>query len=129
MVLDPQLEPHVEEAARLNNLDPMLLRALLSGESSSNPNTPDSPKGAGGIAQIMPDTAKRYGIADPHDPVQGIYGGAKILNDALTGAEQQRQAGRDINPVDYALRTYFAGDEGPGWGPKTAAYPSYIAGK
>src|SRR4051812_41227424 len=98
---DPELVPHVEEAARLNNLDPMLLRALLSGESSNNPNA-TSEKGAGGIAQIMPDTAKKYGIADPYDPVQGIYGGAKILGDALGNAERLKQSGRDIHPVDYA---------------------------
>lgn len=127
--LDPQLDTHFDEAARLNNLDPMLLRALAMGESSGNAGA-TSPQGAGGLMQIMPDTAKKHGIADPYDPVQAIYGGAKILGEGLTNAEKLKQSGRaDINPVDYALRTYFGGEEGPQWGQKTAAYPGYIASK
>src|SRR5206468_12493903 len=73
--------------------------------------------------------AKRYGIDNPYDPVQGIYGGARILNDALTNAEQIKANGRDISPVDYALKTYFGGNEGPKWGPLTAAYPGKIAAR
>lgn len=127
--LDPQLDAHFDEAARLNNLDPMLLRALAMGESSGNAGA-TSPQGAGGLMQIMPDTAKKHNIADPYDPVQAIYGGAKILGEGLTNAEKLKQSGRtDINPVDYALRTYFGGEEGPQWGQKTAAYPGYIASK
>lgn len=128
MQLDPELEPHLVEAARLNNLDPNLIRALLAGESSSNPNTHPSSKGAIGIAQFMPETAARMGI-DPSDPVQGIYGAARLLNDNLTQAEQIRAGGRNINPTDYALRMYFAGDEGPQWKEETAAYPGYIYGR
>ncbi len=126
--LSPELDPHFEEAARLNNLDPMLLRALASGESGNDARAV-SPKGAGGLMQIMPDTAQRYGIADPYDPVQAIYGGAKILNDNLTKAEAAKAAGANIDPTDEALRSYFAGPGGGNRGPETARYPGYIAQK
>ncbi len=125
MPLDPELNPHFDEAARLNNLDPLLLRALASGESSFDPNA-TSPKGAGGLMQIMPETAKGYGIADPYDPVQAIYGGAKILNEHLTKAEGAKAAGANIVPIDEALRSYFAGPGGGNRGPLTANYPDYI---
>lgn len=124
--LDPELDPHFEEAARLNNLDPTLLRALAMGESSGNARAL-SGKGAGGLMQFIPSTAAAYGVTDVNDPVQSIYGAGKLLNNLLTDAEQKKAAGRDINPVEHALKGYFAGNEGPDWGPKTAAYPGYIA--
>lgn len=124
--LNPEFDPHFEEAARLNDLDPNWLRALAIGESGGNPNAV-SPKNAGGLMQIIPETAKQYGIADPYDPVQAIYGGAKILNDNLTKAEARKAAGENINPADEALRSYFAGSGGGNRGAKTAAYPGYIA--
>jgi hypothetical protein len=128
MPLDPELDPHFEEAGRLNNLDPMLLRALASGESGGNAIA-TSRKGAGGLMQIMPGTARDYKIADPYDPVQAIYGAANILNDHLTKAEAAQAAGANINPTDEALRSYFAGSGGGNRGPETAAYPGYIAQK
>jgi hypothetical protein len=128
MPLDPQLDPHFDEAARLNNLDPLLLRALASGESGGNSSVTSS-KGAGGLMQIMPETAQQYGIKDPYDPVQGVYGAARILNDHLTRAEQSKAAGANIVPVDEALRSYFAGPNGGNRGSQTAGYPGYIANR
>jgi hypothetical protein len=128
MPLDPQLDPHFDEAARLNNLDPQLLRAMASGESDFDPNA-TSKKNAGGLMQIIPETAQHYGIKDPYDPVQAIYGAARILNDNLTNAEAAKAAGANIVPVDEALRSYFAGSGGGNRGPLTEKYPGYIASK
>jgi hypothetical protein len=100
--LDPELDPHFEEAGRLNNVDPLLLKAIAMGESSGRVNQPHA--GAMGLMHIMPGTARDYGIVNPYDPVQAIYGGARILHDALTKAEGLKASGRDIDPAEYALK-------------------------
>jgi hypothetical protein len=127
MPLDPELDPHFDEAARLNNLDPTLLRALALGESNGDPRAVSS-KGALGLMQFMPDTAKGLGI-DPSDPVQAIYGAAQHLNDRLTYHEGQKEQNPNIVPVDEALKDYFAGESGRGRGVDTAGYPGKIASR
>ncbi len=60
-------------------LEPALLKAIVHIESSFNPEA-ISPKGAQGLMQLMPETAKRYGVSSRSDPVEsmrvgeGIYG-------------------------------------------------------
>ena len=58
-------------------LPPGLLKAVAHTESTFNPNAV-SPKGAAGLMQFMPDTAKRFGI-DPHDPTQAVDGAARYI--------------------------------------------------
>lgn len=72
----------VDEIARTYGLESALLHAVISVESSYSPNA-ISKKGAMGLMQLMPSTAKRYGVADPLDPVQNVHGGAKYLRDLL----------------------------------------------
>ncbi len=127
MPLDPELDPHFDEAARLHNLDPMLLRAMASGESSFNPNAV-SRKGAVGLMGFMPETAASLGI-DPTDRVQAIYGAARHLNDRLSFHEAQKENNPNIAPVDEALKDYIAGASGAKRGPETAGYPGFIASR
>src|ERR1041385_7779556 len=71
-----------KHAAR-TGLDPNLVRAVVGQESGGNPRAV-SPKGALGIGQLMPATAKRFGVTDPFDPEQNIRGATdylKFLND------------------------------------------------
>ena len=75
-MIDPK---QLAELERQHNLPAGILAAQQQIESAGNPNAV-SPKGALGIAQFMPDTAKAYGI-DPLDPVQASYGQAKMMAD------------------------------------------------
>jgi soluble lytic murein transglycosylase-like protein len=87
-------------AARVFRLEPALLHAVISAESGYN-HLARSPKGARGLMQLMPDTAKRYGVDNPLDPEQNIYGGAAYLRDLLT------LFGNDLQ---LALAAYNAGE-------------------
>ena len=73
----------VEEVARAHGLEGALLHAVISVESHYNPKA-ISKKGAAGLMQLMPATAKRYGVSDSLDPAQNLHGGAKYLRDLLT---------------------------------------------
>lgn len=62
-------------------VDPDLFLRLVGAESSFNPNAV-SPKGAAGLAQLMPGTAAELGV-DPTDPIQNLRGGARYLRQQL----------------------------------------------
>jgi soluble lytic murein transglycosylase-like protein len=64
------------------NVDAALVRALIHAESAFNPNAL-SHKGAQGLMQLMPATAKELGVADAKDPIQNIEGGVKYLSALL----------------------------------------------
>ena len=67
-------------AARETSVDPALIHAVISVESGYNPSA-RSHAGAVGLMQLMPQTAKRYGVTDRLDPAQNIRGGARYLRD------------------------------------------------
>jgi len=72
----------IQESSRRNGVDPNLVRAVMLAESGGNPRA-ESPKGAIGLMQLMPGTAKGLGVQDPWDPAQNIEGGAKYLRQNL----------------------------------------------
>jgi lambda family phage tail tape measure protein len=67
-----------EAATGKYSLPPGLLKAIAWKESGFNPAARNG-SGAAGIMQLMPDTAARYGVKDPHDPAQAIEGAAQYL--------------------------------------------------
>lgn len=75
-------ERMVEEVAQAYSLDEALLHAVISVESHYNPKAVSS-KGAAGLMQLMPGTARRYGVSDSFDPLQNLHGGAKYLRDLM----------------------------------------------
>ena len=101
------------------NVDPLLLKAMAMQESSGKPSAV-STKGAQGLMQIMPETAKGLGVADPNDPVQSIWGAAKYMSQAL-----------DAEGSPEGALLYYHG--GPGWrqnyGPESQGYVPAIAGR
>ncbi len=74
----PELIAMVDEIARTNGVDPFLARAIIQAESAFNYRA-RSHAGALGLMQLMPTTAKRFGVVDPFDPRQNIDGGTKYL--------------------------------------------------
>jgi soluble lytic murein transglycosylase-like protein len=63
-------------------LEPQLLVAVISTESGFRAKAV-SAKGAQGLMQLMPATARRLGVTDPFDPEQNVRGGARYLTELL----------------------------------------------
>ena len=89
----------VSMTAKLHGLDPALLHAVVTVESGYNPKAL-SRKGAAGLMQMMPDTARRYSVDDVWDPRQNLNGGARYLRDLLSTFN---------NNLTLALAAYNAG--------------------
>jgi soluble lytic murein transglycosylase-like protein len=75
-----QYSGHILAAAEETRVDPALIHAVISVESGYNPSARSS-AGAVGLMQLMPGTAKRYGVKNRLDPEQNIHGGARYLRD------------------------------------------------
>jgi len=69
----------VAEAAQRHGLDPALVRAVVGVESGFQPQAVSS-KGAQGLMQLMPATARDLGITDPFDPAANLDGGSRHLS-------------------------------------------------
>jgi len=80
------LERLAEEAARRHGLDPALVRAVVAVESGFQPEAV-SPKGAKGLMQLMPATARELGVADPFDAAANLDGGSRYLRSLLARYE------------------------------------------
>ncbi len=93
-------EKLVREAADRHRVDPALVRAVIETESNWNPKA-YSRKGAGGLMQLIPTTAQRYGAYDLFNPQQNIDAGVKHLKWLL-----ERYNGN----LDLALAAYNAGE-------------------
>lgn len=91
----------VERVAAEQSLPAELLHSVIQVESNYNPGAV-SPKGAQGLMQLMPETARRFGVPDSFDPIENIQGGAKYLKYLL-----------DLYKGDYprALAAYNAGEK------------------
>lgn len=93
------LEQMADEAAERHKLDPALVRAVIETESSWDPLAVSS-KGAQGLMQLMPATARELGVRDPFDPEQNLDGGVRHLRALLE---------RYDGDLERALAAYNAG--------------------
>lgn len=74
----PDLEGFIREVAARHALDPLLVRAVIEVESGFDPAAV-SPKGAVGLMQLMPQTARRVGVRDAFNPWENVEGGVRYL--------------------------------------------------
>ncbi len=66
----------IEQAARIHDIDPLLVHSMIKIESNYNPFAV-SPKGAMGLMQLMPATARQLGVKDAFDVRQNVDGGVR----------------------------------------------------
>lgn len=95
------LQAIIQEAAHLYGLDTALLHAIIVVESGYDPRAV-SRKGAIGLMQLMPQTARYYGVVDPYDPSQNVRGGAQYLRDLLR---------RFDDDIALSVAAYNAGEQ------------------
>lgn len=82
------------------NIDPMLIKSVMHAESAFDPDAV-SHKGASGLMQLMPATARRYGVSSIFDPRQNVMGGARYLRFLMD---------RFDGDLELALAGYNAGE-------------------
>jgi len=105
------LSEMVDNAARKYGLPPAFVRAVVAVESGYRPDAV-SPKGAIGLMQLMPETARELGV-DPLNPEQNVDAGTRYLRDLLLKYD---------NHAYHALAAYNAG---PGAVDKYHGVPPY----
>lgn len=96
--LDPRYDPIIDKVAARHGVDATLVRAVIQVESAYQRRA-RSPKGAMGLMQLMPATARQYAVADPYDPESNIEAGTRHLRSLL-----------ERLPLTLAIAAYNAGE-------------------
>jgi len=90
----------IDTAAEKASVEAALLRAVIVVESAFDPDAVSS-RGARGLMQLMPATAKAYGASNVDDPAQNVHAGARYLRDLIDRYE---------NDLSLVLAAYNAGE-------------------
>jgi soluble lytic murein transglycosylase-like protein len=96
----PEIDLLITDSSKRHGVDPKLIFAVMNQESSFKQRA-ISPKGACGYMQLMPGTARRFGVTDIFDPAQNIDAGVKYLRFLLDLFD---------NRIELALAGYNAGE-------------------
>lgn len=115
-----------EQESKSNNIDSAFFARLLWRESLFDPNVV-SDAGAQGIAQFMPETAKRRGLADPFEPLSAVKASASFLSDLRNQFGNLGLAAAAYNAGEQRVINWQAGKGGmPG---ETRDYVLFITGR
>jgi soluble lytic murein transglycosylase-like protein len=110
---DGKLDRIVRDAAARHNMDPALVKAVISTESGWNSQAV-SRKGAVGLMQLIPGTAQRFGVNNSFDPEQNVEGGTTYLKSLLD---------RYNGDLNRSLAAYNAGEGAVDRSGGVPAYP------
>lgn len=116
-------ESIVQAAAAKFGVDPALVMKMIQAESNGNPAAV-SPRGAQGLMQLMPDTAKSLGVNNPLDPTENINGGTQYISQLMKRFGGDRR--KALGAYNFGPTNVDAGKEFP---PETLAYLEKILGK
>jgi soluble lytic murein transglycosylase-like protein len=110
--------PLIDAASKNHGVEVALVHAVITAESGYNPSAV-SRAGARGIMQLMPDTARRFGVQNIMDPTDNIQGGVKYLRELLILFNGNKE---------LALAAYNAGENAViRAGNRIPAYPETVS--
>lgn len=98
-IVNPSYDELIQTASGRYNIDAELIRAVIKAESDFNARA-RSQKGAMGLMQLMPETARLHSVADAYDPSDNVEGGARHLRMLLD---------RYQGDLELSLAAYNAG--------------------
>jgi len=105
---DPAVyDPLIRRIASTYRLDPALVKAVIHAESSFDPGAV-SARGAQGLMQLMPGTARRYGVRNVFDPEENVRAGTEHLRNLLAQFSDTRLALAAYNAGERVVEQYRA---------------------
>ncbi|HXF27932.1 MAG TPA: lytic transglycosylase domain-containing protein [Bryobacteraceae bacterium] len=103
--VDPAMKTLAEQTARDMKIDPALVQSVIEVESNYDPYAVSN-KGAQGLMQLMPATAKRFGVKNSFDPKENIEAGVQYLKFLQNKFQDERLAIAAYNAGEGAVMKY-----------------------